>query len=83
MDDERSPAEARSEALRANLIVRENKSGPVWLACWRDARGKNVMRTVGPAWLAAIPKHKNLYIEQDERRQRRQARERVMAQDVG
>lgn len=70
MDDERSPAEARTEALRASLIVRENRTGPVWLACWRDSRGVSKMRTIGPAWLVRIPKHKNVYIEQDASRQR-------------
>jgi integrase len=55
MDDKRSPAERRSEALKSNLIVRTNTAGePQWLATWRDARGKNVMRKVGPAWLVKI-----------------------------
>jgi integrase len=52
MPDKPSPAEKRTEALKASLVVRTNTAGqPIWYASWRDARGKNVMRTVGPAWL--------------------------------
>jgi integrase len=33
------------------LIVREQKSGPVYFAKWRDSTRTQVMRRIGPAWI--------------------------------
>lgn len=71
MDDERTAAQERADGLRAALTVKTNVKGqPVWYACWRDSGGKPVMRTVGPAWLAAINPDPNVFIEKDAARQR-------------
>jgi integrase len=72
VQEERKEAERRAEKIPASLVVRENRKGqPVWSATWRDSTRRSVNRTVGAAWLDALPVDENVFIRREQERQRK------------